>query len=298
MALETGTLDVGALPIDHTVAPVDLRGGERAGRAALKRFLVDRLHRYAEDRNHPDRDATSGLSPYLHFGHLSAHEVFASVAAVEELDPLAPDAFGDEKRGERDGFWLVRPGAEAFLDQLVVWRELGFNCCHHRPRDYHRYDSLPAWARATLAKHARDQRPEHYSLDQLAAAETYDPIWNAAQRELVQSGRIHNYLRMLWGKKVLEWSPSPEAALETLIELNNRYALDGRDPNSYSGIFWCFGRYDRAWGPERPIFGTIRYMSSEATRRKLALDEYLERWSGPGQREVTRKGRRAPRRDS
>jgi deoxyribodipyrimidine photo-lyase len=180
----------------------------------------------------------------------------------------------------------------------VVWRELGFNCCHHRPHDYDRYDSLPAWARATLAKHARDQRPERYSFDQLAAAETCDPIWNAAQRELVQSGRIHNYLRMLWGKKVLEWSPSPEAALDTLIELNNRYALDGRDPNSYSGIFWCFGRYDRAWGPERPIFGTIRYMSSEATRRKLALQEYLERWSAPGQREVTRKGRRAPRRGS
>ena len=127
-----------------------------------------------------------------------------------------------------------------------------------------------------------DPRPELYDLAQLDAAETHDEVWNAAQRQLVRDGRMHNYLRMLWGKKVLEWSPSPEAALARLIELNNRYALDGRDPNSFSGIFWCFGRYDRPWAPERPIFGVVRYMSSASARRKLHLDRYLARHGPAG----------------
>lgn len=171
----------------------------------------------------------------------------------------------------------MHPSAEAYLDQLVTWRELGFNFCAFRD-DYDRYASLPEWAKKSLEKHRRDPRERTYSLAELARAETYDEIWNAAQRELVRTGVIHNYLRMLWGKKVIEWSERPESALERLIELNDRYALDGRDPNSYSGISWCFGRYDRPWGPERPIFGTVRYMSSESTRRKLELDEYLERF--------------------
>ena len=145
---------------------------------------------------------------------------------------------------------------------------------HH----YDQYESLPEWARNTLALHERDPRRYRYSLEDFETARTHDPIWNAAQNELVREGRMHNYLRMLWGKKILEWTPSPREALSIMIELNNKYALDGRDPNSYSGIFWILGRYDRAWGPERPIFGKIRYMSSQNTARKLRLREYLDEY--------------------
>jgi deoxyribodipyrimidine photo-lyase len=133
--------------------------------------------------------------------------------------------------------------------------------------------------RASLQKHAADKREYVYSLEQFEKGETHDPLWNAAQRQLVQEGRIHNYLRMLWGKKILHWSRSPQDALEIMIELNNKYALDGRDPNSYSGIFWVLGRYDRPWGPERPIFGTIRYMSSDSTLKKIHLKKYLKKFS-------------------
>jgi deoxyribodipyrimidine photo-lyase len=168
--------------------------------------------------------------------------------------------------------------AEAFLDQIVTWRELGFNLCWQRS-DYDRYDSLPDWARRTLAAHARDRREHVYTLEQFEAAATHDPLWNAAQRQLVREGRIHNYLRMLWGKKILQWTPGPEAALAVMLELNDKYAVDGRDPNSCSGIFWVLGRYDRAWGPERPVFGTVRYMSSENTARKVRVKEYVKAWS-------------------
>ena len=172
----------------------------------------------------------------------------------------------------------MSPSAEAFLDQAVTWREVGYNFCAHRS-DFDRFESLPEWARATLARHAADPRTVVYDLGAFAAAQTHDPLWNAAQTQLVVEGRIHNYLRMLWGKKILEWTRSPEEALDVMIELNNRYALDGRDPNSYSGIFWVLGRYDRAWGPERPIFGTVRYMSSENTARKMNVKGYLRRFA-------------------
>jgi deoxyribodipyrimidine photo-lyase len=145
--------------------------------------------------------------------------------------------------------------------------------------DYDRFDSLPEWALKTLRKHERDERAHVYTLDQFEQAGTHDPLWNAAQTQLVREGRIHNYLRMLWGKKIIEWTPSPEAALEIMVELNNKYALDGRDPNSYSGIFWSLGRYDRPWGPERPIFGTVRYMSSENTARKFKVRGYIQKYS-------------------
>jgi len=138
-----------------------------------------------------------------------------------------------------------------------------------------------------LDEHRVDERPHVYSFSELEAAKTHDKIWNAAQNQLVAEGRIHNYLRMLWGKKILQWSPSPENALQTMIELNNKYALDGRDPNSYSGIFWVLGRYDRAWGPERPVFGKVRYMTSANTARKLRLKEYLRTHTPAGHSEAT-----------
>lgn len=259
------------LPIDHLVAPVETPGGALAAEAALDRFLERGLPRYLDDRLELDDRATSGLSPYLHFGHLSAHEVFQAVVRREHWHVAKMPGLTN---GSKEGWWGLSPAAEAFLDQLVTWREVGANTAHHE-RDFDRYDSLPAWCRRTLGDHESDPRPVAYSPAELEAAATHDPVWNAAQRELVATGAIHNYLRMLWGKKVLEWSPSPRAALEVLIHLNNKYALDGRDPNSYSGIFWCFGRYDRPWVPERPIFGTVRYMSSDSTRKKLDLTRYL-----------------------
>lgn len=264
-----------ALPIDHGVTPSEvLPGGSVAGHARLKRFLATGLPRYADDRNDPDVEVTSGLSPYLHFGHVGAHEVFDAVMRREGWLGDVPSV----GRGARSGWWGVSPAAEGFVDQLVTWRELGFNMCAHRA-DFDQYESLPPWARATLAKHADDPREPVYSHEALDTASTYDPIWNAAQRQLRRDGRLHNYLRMLWGKKILQWSATPQDALATMIELNNRYAVDGRDPNSYSGIFWTLGRYDRPWGPERAVFGTIRYMSSENTARKINLKGYLARYA-------------------
>jgi deoxyribodipyrimidine photo-lyase len=167
--------------------------------------------------------------------------------------------------------------AEGFLDELITWRELGFNMCWQNP-DYDQYESLPAWAQATLADHETDIRHHAYSRDEFEQAATHDELWNAAQNQLLTEGRMHNYLRMLWGKKIFEWSATPRDALDTMIDLNNRYALDGRDPNSYSGIFWVLGRYDRAWGPERPIFGKIRYMTSENTARKVRVRDFIEKY--------------------
>jgi deoxyribodipyrimidine photo-lyase len=261
-----------ALPIDHGVARVTtIAGGQVAGARALRSFLGDGLGRYAEDHNHPDQHAASGLSPYLHFGQLSAHEVFRGVCAAESWDGI-PARGG--RSGAREGFWGMSRDAEAFLDELITWRELALNGAANLP-DFDQYRSLPAWAKRTLSAHAGDARPALYTLAQLERGETADPIWNAAQRELLRSGRIHNYLRMLWGKNILAWSKTPQQALERLVELNNKYALDGRDPNSYAGIFWILGRYDRPWGPERAIFGSVRFMSSDATRRKLELRDYL-----------------------
>ncbi len=262
-----------ALPIDHTVAPCGAGGSVAAGRA-LARFLDHGLPRY-EDRNDPAAAVTSGLSPYLHFGHIGAHEVFA---ALMRREGWSPDRLARTTSGSREGWWNVSAASEGFLDQLVTWRELGFNMCFYRP-EHESYESLPMWAQQTLGEHAGDRREHLYSREQLESARTHDALWNAAQRQLLRDGTIHNYLRMLWGKKVLEWSPDPRTALATLTHLNNKYALDGRDPNSSSGIAWTLGRYDRAWGPERSVFGKIRYMSSDNTARKLHVAAYLRQYA-------------------
>ncbi len=263
------------LPIDHRVVPVPTRGGPDAAAATLTDFLDQRLDRYTEDRNEPEKDGSSRLSSYLHFGHLSVHEIFDRVAAREAW---SPERIAKTTHGQREGFWGMSRPAEAFLDQCITWREVGYNFCHLR-RDHDQFDSLPDWARATLGQHAADPRQHTYSLDEFDAATTHDPLWNAAQGQLRREGRIHNYLRMLWGKKILEWTRTPDEALEVMIELNNRHAVDGRNPNSYSGIFWVLGRYDRPWGPERPIFGKIRYMTSANTARKYPVKGYIERYS-------------------
>jgi deoxyribodipyrimidine photo-lyase len=223
-------------------------GGRPAAAVRLNDFIEHGLPGYAELRNKDPRH-TSGLSPYLHFGHIGIHEVAERVLASG-----APDE-----------------DVDAFLEEAVIRRELSFNLCFYNPH----YDSLrclPEWAKRTLDAHRRDRRKPCYSAAELEQAETHDDVWNLAQRQLVESGTMHGYLRMLWGKKVIEWSATPEEAHAFLIDQHARYALDGRDPNTHAGVLWCFGKHDRPWAPERPIFGTIRYMSSEQTRRKVKFD--------------------------
>jgi deoxyribodipyrimidine photo-lyase len=255
-----------ALPIDHTIGPVPLHGGSRAARARWRRFLDDRLPAYSSGRRVVKAEMSSGLSPWLHFGHISVHELLED---IEERFSPVPDDHAPPN-GKRHGWWGLPEDVEAFLDELVTWREVGHHFVHHIP-NADDYDTLPEWARTTLEEHADDPRPAIVSLEDLAAGRSPDPLWNAAQRQLLLDGRMHNYLRMLWGKRILEWTPHPRDALAVMLELNDRYALDGRDPNSLTGICWVLGRFDRAWGPERPIFGKIRYMSSDNTAKKLKV---------------------------
>jgi deoxyribodipyrimidine photo-lyase len=239
--------------IDHAVKPSNLyHGGTSAGRKRLTHFVRNILPHYDKTRNDPSVDGSSRLSPYLHFGFLSIQEV---VAAVEQAK--APKAAKD-----------------AFLEEAIVRRELSFNFTRHNPH-YDSLKSLPVWALKTMRDHADDPRPELLDADRIEAADTYDELWNAAQRELLSTGHLHNYVRMLWGKRVIEWQRSYEMAFELLVHLNNKYALDGRDPNSYAGILWCFGKHDRPWF-EREIFGTIRYMTSRSMAKKFNARLYME----------------------
>jgi len=237
---------------DHSVKPSSVyHGGTKAGRKRLRHFVRDILPHYDKTHNEPSIDGVSRLSPYLHFGFLSVQEI---VAAVEKAK--AP-----------------KPAKTAFLEQIIVRRELSFNLTRYNPH----YDSLkclPAWAQKTMRDHAGDPRPELIDAETIEAAATYDELWNAAQRELVSTGHLHTYVRMLWGKRVIEWQPTYEIAFELLVHLNNKYALDGRDPNSYAGILWCFGKHDRPWF-EREIFGTIRFMTSRSMAKKFDAKRYI-----------------------
>lgn len=271
--LRGGTAALANLPIDHVVVPAPIRGGSTAAGRALRTFVDKRLDRYAADHDHPDIDATSRLSPYLHFGHISAHQIFSTVMTHERWTTRKLARRGG---GIRENWWGTSPSAEVFLDQLLVWREVAFNGCEWWPR-FTEYESLPAWARATLAAHASDPRPHQYSDDALESAATHDQVWNAAQRQMMLEGWAHGYMRMLWGKKIYEWSRDPVEALARMEALMNRYSLDGRDPVSYASFTWVLGRYDRPW-PERPIFGTVRYMTSESARKKLKMRNWLERY--------------------
>lgn len=265
---------VAGLDINHFVKPINWNGTRKAGLGMLGQFIRDSLNVYKEKRNDPDENKTSHLSPWLHFGKISSFEVVRAVLNHQ------PDDWSLDKvtynNGSTGGFFNGDSNISSFLDELITWREVGFHFAHHRP-DYDKFDSLPDWALKTLNEHRDDPREWNYTFEEFAEAKTHDKLWNAAQKQLREEGIIHNYLRMLWGKKVIEWTPNPETALAYLIDLNNTYAIDGRDPNSYSGIFWCFGRFDRAW-QERPVFGKVRYMTSDSTRKKVKLKQYLDRY--------------------
>lgn len=239
--------------IDHTVKPSQLyHGGTKAGRKRLKHFVRGILPYYDKTHNEPSFDGVSRLSPYLHFGFLSIQEI---VDAVERAN--AP-----------------QPAKDAFLEQAIVRRELSFNFTRHNPH-YDSLKSVPDWAQKTMRDHAGDPRPQLFDDETIEAGETYDELWNAAQRELVCTGHLHNYVRMLWGKRVIEWTRSYEIAFELLVHLNNKYALDGRDPNSYAGILWCFGKHDRPWF-DREVFGKLRYMTSQSMAKKFQARRYIE----------------------
>ena len=240
--------------LDRSVQPVDsFIGGTTEGLKLLKEFVSRKLPSYPTNHGKPEIDGTSRLSPYLHFGHLGPHTV---VHAIEK---------SKASRAVKDDF----------LDQLITWRELSINFVHFN-KLYDSIESAPNWAHRTLAKHVSDKRPEQYSRKQLEFAETYDDLWNAAQQQMLHAGWMHNYMRMYWAKKILEWTPSPAVAYQTCVYLNDRYFLDGRDPNGYAQIAWSIaGKFDRPWF-ERPIFGTVRYMSGKSTRKKFDAEKYIE----------------------
>ncbi len=252
----SGRLEAAALAascdIDHAVGPSpSIRGGQRAAAARLDAFLDTRLARYAEDRGDPNRpEAVSGLSPYLHFGNISPQEVL-----LRARDVAAPAQY------------------ERFQDELLVWRELAHNFCHHDPR-HRTLSATPEWARKELDDHADDPRPALYTLEELERGETASALWNAAQRAYVREGTMPNYLRMLWGKAILHWSPDAGTALRAMEHLNNKYSLDGRDPNSYAGFHWILGKFDRPFY-RRPVFGTVRYMSLTAAEKKFDVKAWL-----------------------
>jgi deoxyribodipyrimidine photo-lyase len=247
--------EVSRCDIDHEVAPVAARGGLVAARARLMAFIADGLHGYAERRRNPSDDGgSSRLSPYLHHGMISPLEVVRAVRA----------GVGEAQ-------------SEAFLNEMLTWRELSLNFCLRNPH-HASLAALPDWVQRSMKTHAGDAREVTYSLDALERGATHDPIWNAGQRELVETGQMHNVVRMLWGKAVITWTRRYEEALAWLLHLNDKYALDGRDPNSYAGIQWCFGKFDRPFAA-RPVWGTIRPMSLERARSKYDMADYLARWS-------------------
>jgi len=253
-----------SLNVDQTVAEVNwLEPGETAAMEALNRFIGERLDGYHHDRNFPDKRGQSELSPYLHFGHLSAQRV----------------AFEVRNSGR------TATSVGAFLEELIVRRELADNFCLYTER-YDSFDAFQPWARNTLNKHRNDPREFLYSIEQLEHAETHDDLWNTAQREMTVKGKMHGFMRMYWAKKILEWTSSPEEALAIAIYLNDKYELDGRDPNGYAGIAWAIGgTHDRPWG-ERPVFGMIRYMNYQGCRRKFDVKGYIKEEQGMMRRDL------------
>jgi deoxyribodipyrimidine photo-lyase len=245
---------LGRLKLDTSVNPTPFfTGGQNEANRLMTTFLASKLDGYAEQRNEPSDDHHSYMSPYLHFGQVSPIDLALRARNAKKLRPADRDSF---------------------LEELIIRRELSMNFCHFR-EDYDAYSSVPDWARRSLAKHSSDERPVLYELKELEGGKSRDPYWNAAQMQMVITGFMHNYMRMYWGKKIIEWSKSPEQAFDIVRYLNNKYFLDGRDANSFANIGWLFGLHDRPW-TERPIFGQIRYMNAAGLERKFDIQKYVE----------------------
>lgn len=279
------------IPFQNNIPAYEpVRGGRLEGLNILNEFLSSKLHRYATERsnpNPPEQVASSLLSPYLHFGHVSAEEVITAVLdhslndspiynSSSRKEKWAPDLLDQSFRGKRENYFSPKEYINSYLDELITWRDTGYQWFWQKPEFRKDLCSLPDWVQNNLKKHKKDKRDFNYSREEWIMGKTHDPIWNAAQNELRITGRMHNYMRMLWGKKVIEWSPTYEEAFELLEDMNNLYAYDGRNPNSYTGILWCFGMFDRPWFPERKVLGNLRYMSSDSTRKKFKLGLYLD----------------------
>jgi deoxyribodipyrimidine photo-lyase len=238
------------LRIDRSVKKVNsFQGGTKEALKRLEIFIDSKLDRFPELRNDPAFDYLSHLSPYLHFGQISPVQIALKILETDS------------------------PGKDAFLEELIIRRELSMNFVFYNSR-YDSLNGLPGWARKSLRAHQTDKRPYLYSVEALEGAKTHDPYWNAAQKEMVWKGKMHGYMRMYWGKKIIEWTKTPEEGFRVAVKLNNKYELDGRDPNGFSGVSWCFGKHDRPWG-ERPIFGNVRYMNDRGLERKFDLEEYV-----------------------
>lgn len=239
------------LQIDKTILPSSqYQGGYRQAKKLLNNFIEHKLKNYDKDRNDPSIDGLSNMSPYLHFGQISPIEIALKV----------------RKAGGN--------AADVYLEEMIIRRELSMNFVYYT-QNYDSYDCLPGWAKATLEKHKKDNRDYIYLQSQLENSQTHDEAWNAAQTQMTITGKMHGYMRMYWGKKIIEWSKTPQKAFQTMIYLNDKYELDGRDPNGYCGIAWCFGNHDRPWG-ERKIFGTVRYMNIQGLKRKFDVEKYIQ----------------------
>ncbi len=258
--LDFDSLDI--TNIEETIAKLDIdrsvkgtgsfHGGTSEAEQRLEEFLSTRLDRYPELRNDPNADYLSNMSPYLHFGQISPLHI-----ALKVLDARSPNS-------------------DVFLEELIIRRELSINFVFFN-QNYDSFDGLPGWARDTLLRHKRDPRQYEYSLDELERGETHDPYWNAAQRQMTRTAKMHGYMRMYWGKKIIEWTRAPEEAFQKCLYLNNKYELDGRDANGFAGVAWCFGKHDRPWAG-RPIFGNVRYMSADGLKRKFDADRYAKKY--------------------
>jgi deoxyribodipyrimidine photo-lyase len=243
---------ISKLRIDRSVKKAsDFRGGTDQAKKHLRDFLTDKLDHYAELRNDPTLDYLSKMSPYLHFGQISPLYIALEVSKTKS------------------------PGKEAYLEELIVRRELSMNFIYYNER-YDSFECVPEWAQKTLKSHQKDRRSYLYTFEEFEHAQTHDAYWNAAQKEMVLGGKMHGYMRMYWGKKILEWSKTPEQAFQTALHLNNKYELDGRDPNGFAGVAWCFGKHDRPWGG-RAVFGNVRYMNEGGLKRKFDADGYVNK---------------------
>ena len=258
--LDFNSLDI--TDIEETIAKLDIdrsvrltgsfHGGTSKAEQRLTKFLNAKLDRYPELTNDPTADYLSNMSPYLHFGQISP--LYIALKVLE----------------------TGNPNSDAFLEELIIRRELSINFVFYN-QDYDSFGGLPKWVRDTLLAHKQDPRQYEYSLDELEEAETHDPYWNAAQRQMTGTSKMHGYMRMYWGKKIIEWSRTPEEAFQKCLYLNNKYELDGRDANGFAGVAWCFGKHDRPWSV-RPVFGNIRYMSADGLKRKFDADKYAKRY--------------------